>query len=280
MTRPARTILALVGLSIPVLGVLGLFSLSNGLRELLDNTLAQVQGILVLRENAPLDLFSELPAAMAETLRTVPGVRVVAPQVWKLAPAIEGRSQFSRTASNLLGPSRQPPLQSLLDMIVIEGQDLAEHARLRSDVYRSKLLPPNGGGGRFLDGRDQGTAAHRHQHQDRPRVSRPPVANPARSAASSGSGSSRFTIVGLYDTGSMLLDNTIVMDIATARQLLNLEEHDRLMLPRRAGRPGPDRPGGRRHRASHSRASMRGRCRSSSSAWARCWATSTSSCCW
>ena len=78
MTRPLRTTLAIVGLSIPVLGVLGLSSLSNGIRELLGNTLAQVQGILVLRENAPTDLFSELPAAMADPLRNVPGVRVVA----------------------------------------------------------------------------------------------------------------------------------------------------------------------------------------------------------
>ena len=223
MTRPLRTILALVGLSIPVLGVLGLFSLSNGLRELLDNTLAQVQGILVLRENAPLDLFSDLPAAMAETLRTVPGVRVVAPQVWKLAPAIEGRSLFSRTASTLLGPSRQPPLQSLLDMIEIEGQDLAEHARLRSDVYRSKLLPPDRGGGRFLDDRDEGQphiVISTRIARDFPAAG----GHPREVGSQLRIGSEPFTIVGLYDTGSMLLDNTVIMDIATARRLLNLKE--------------------------------------------------------
>ena len=33
MTRPLRTMLGLVGLSIPILGVLGLFSLSGGLRS-------------------------------------------------------------------------------------------------------------------------------------------------------------------------------------------------------------------------------------------------------
>jgi putative ABC transport system permease protein len=80
-TRPTRASLALVGLSIPVLGVLGLFGLTNGIRNLLGDTLAQVHGILVLRENAPSDIFSDLPANMAESLRRVPGVRVVAPQI-------------------------------------------------------------------------------------------------------------------------------------------------------------------------------------------------------
>ena len=62
--------LALVGLSIPVLGVLGLFGLSGGIRNLLGDTLAQVHGILVLRENAPSDIFSDLPAEMAEVTTT------------------------------------------------------------------------------------------------------------------------------------------------------------------------------------------------------------------
>ena len=39
-----------------------------------------------------------------------------------------------------------------------------------------------------------------------------------------GIGNWRFTIVGLYNTGSLLLDNTIVMDIDTARQLLNVKD--------------------------------------------------------
>jgi len=39
-----------------------------------------------------------------------------------------------------------------------------------------------------------------------------------------GIGNRRFTIVGLYNTGSLLLDNTIVMDIDTARQLLNVKD--------------------------------------------------------
>ncbi len=73
LTRPARTVLAIVGLSIPVFGVLGLFSLSQGIRNLMGNTLGQVHGVLVLRANVPGPIFSDLPAETAETL--APGVR-------------------------------------------------------------------------------------------------------------------------------------------------------------------------------------------------------------
>ena len=92
MTRPARTILAIVGLSIPVFGVLGLLGLSQGIRNLMGNTLGQVHGILVIRSNVPGPIFSDLPASMVERLRAVPGVHVVAPEIWKIAPPVEGRS--------------------------------------------------------------------------------------------------------------------------------------------------------------------------------------------
>ena len=76
-----------------------LASLSEGVRTLLEKALAQVQGILILRENAPTDLLSELPAGLAGRLRQIHGVRVVAAQVWKIAPPIEGRSLFARASA-------------------------------------------------------------------------------------------------------------------------------------------------------------------------------------
>ncbi len=95
MTRPLRTILALIGLSIPILGVMGLFSLSGGLRNMVGDTLKKVEGVMVLRENAPSPVFSQLPSKVADTLKNVPGVRVAAPEVWGIAPNIEGRTMVS-----------------------------------------------------------------------------------------------------------------------------------------------------------------------------------------
>ncbi|WP_165222762.1 ABC transporter permease [Aquisphaera insulae] len=218
-SRPSRTLLAIVGLSVPILGAIGMLGLSDGLRGLIDDTLGQVQGILVLRKNAPVDLFSELPAAMAGQLGRVPGVRVVAPQVWKLAPTIEGRRTAPRRRDRDSGQAWRHPILDLLKAVQIEGLDIPAHARLRHEVHRDRLLP-GARGGRFLDDRDRGTTnvvisstiAREYAHEDgRPRV----VADSLRMAGED------FTIVGIYETGSVILDGTILMDIATARRITN-----------------------------------------------------------
>src|SRR5438874_5785828 len=100
ITRPTRTTLAVLGLTIPVMAFLGLFSLSGGIRNLMGTTLGKLQGLMVLRENSPSPVFSDLPADMAAKLRSIRGVRVVAPEVWRLAPPIEGRGDL---ASGALG---------------------------------------------------------------------------------------------------------------------------------------------------------------------------------
>jgi putative ABC transport system permease protein len=224
-SRPARGLLSIVGLSIPVLGFLGLFSLSGGIRELLGDALARVRGILVLRENAPTDLFSELPVDMAERLRRIPGVRVVAPQIWKISPPIEGRGLFARRSADHSTRSRPhaPSLEGLLNLVQVEGQDVAEHARLKSDVFRGHLLPGERGGGRFLDPTDCGmphVVISAKLAADYPGAD----GHPRRAGDAIRIGRQSFTIVGIYDTGSLLFDNTIVMEIMTARRLLALKD--------------------------------------------------------
>ena len=93
---PSRTALAAIGLTIPVLAFLGLFSISQGIRDLMGNTLGKMQGLMVLRENSPSPVFSDLPADMAKSLRAIPGVRVVAPR--------SGRSPLPSTAGAASGP--------------------------------------------------------------------------------------------------------------------------------------------------------------------------------
>src|SRR5215218_4120188 len=143
LTRPLRTALALVGLSVPILGVMGLFSLSGGLRNLIGDTLNKIQGVMVLRENVPSPVFSDLPADLGPKLARIPGVRNVAPEVWKIAPTIEGVSVFSRTLS---GAASGKSFQGILDTPVIQGQDIVAHSRLQSAVYPKALLKGKEGG--------------------------------------------------------------------------------------------------------------------------------------
>src|SRR5271170_6261908 len=148
LTRPMRTLLALVGLSIPILGVLGLCCLSNGLRDLVGDTLSRIEGLIILREDVPSPVFSHLPATLADELRRMRGVRAVAPEVWGLAPVIEGRGMLLNSLLSKKGMS------SILDKPVIAGQDIVAHQNLHSAVFPRALKEK--GEGRFLVPDDKG----------------------------------------------------------------------------------------------------------------------------
>src|SRR5882724_77444 len=147
LTRPLRTALALIGLSIPILGVMGLFSVSRGLRNMVGDTLSRVEGLMVISENAPSPIFSTLSANLAEKLRAVKGVRIVAPEVWKIAPGIEGKLMIA----TMVGGGG---IKSLFDQPVVQGQDIAAHRHLRSAVYPRAIKEH--GEGRFLTLEDRG----------------------------------------------------------------------------------------------------------------------------
>jgi putative ABC transport system permease protein len=204
--------LALVGLSIPILGILGLFCLSNGLRDLVGTTLNRIEGLIILREDVPSPVLSHLPASLADELRRMPGVRAVAPEVWGLAPTIEGRGMMLK---NMLNGNA---MATLLDKPVIAGQDIVAHQNLRSAVF-PRALKENGTG-RFLEPGDRGQPrivisrkiAKQHPDAD---------GQPKKVGDTLKIGGKPFEIIGLYDTGSMILDVVIVMDIEMARSVLN-----------------------------------------------------------
>lgn len=223
-TRPLRTVLALIGLSIPILGVLGLFSLSGGMRNLVGDTLNQIQGVMVVRENALSPVFSDLPSDLERTIRSVPGVRIVAPEVIKLSPLVEGRGIIGKTLTSALTRSREQTFMSLLDQPIVQGQDIPSHRHLRSAVFPSKLLKKEEGGGRFLTSEDQGkphVVISRKIARDYP-IEESGKSRPRRVGDPIQIGDRSFKIIGIYETGSMFLDVMIIMDIATSRSLLGV----------------------------------------------------------
>ena len=213
LTRPLRTFLALVGLSVPILGVLGLFSVSDGLRNLVGSTLEKIKGVMVLRENVPTPVFSHLPASLGDKLRAIPGVRAVAPEVWGLPPTIENLSLIPKPL-DFLAKNKEQKIQSFLDATVIQGQDIAAHKPLKSAVYPSALKE-----GRFLTVEDVGSnnivisRKIAGEHKDA-------AGEPKKVGDQLKIGSEKFTIIGIYETGSFLLDPVIVMDIDTARKVV------------------------------------------------------------
>ncbi len=210
LTRPLRTILALVGLSIPILGVLGLFCVSNGLRNLVGETLGGIEGLIVLGDNQPSPVFSTIPATLADELRRMPKIRAVAPEVWGIAPSIEGWGMISGLFSG--------KKTTIFDQPVIAGQEIVAHQNLRSAVFPRALREH--GEGRFLLPSDEGQpniVISRKIARDHPNAQ----GQPRKVGDSLDIGGKPFRIVGLYETGSMLLDVVILMDIGMARSVLN-----------------------------------------------------------
>ena len=176
---------------------------------------------MVMRDNVPSPPLSELPSSHADLIKSVPGVRVVAPEVWKIAPTINGTRTFGKTVNDFVRGDGAKALGSLLDMPLIQGQDIPSHQNLRSGVYPTSVKEK--GEGRFLIASDVGT---NHVVISRKLAKQFPQAGGKASRVGDKIKikDEDFEIVGLYDTGSMFLDVVIVMDIGKARQLLGISK--------------------------------------------------------
>ena len=106
--------------------------------------------------NSPAPVFSDLPASMVDDLRKVPGSRIVAPEVWRICPPIEGRNLLAKAATRMLTQKGSDRFSAFAEKILIEGQQLPEHLHLKSGVFEQGLLPREKGGGRFLTMDDVG----------------------------------------------------------------------------------------------------------------------------
>ena len=144
----------------------------------------------------------------------MPGVRAVAPEVWGLAPSIEGRGMLMNGILSEKGNE--------LDLRPAGDRRARTSSPIRTFTARfSRGRSRRTATGRFLEPERSRAAECRDQPEDRPPASRRPEASPRRLATRFEIGGKPFQIIGIYETGSMILDVVIVMDIETARAVLN-----------------------------------------------------------
>lgn len=188
LSRPVRSILALLGLTVAIAGMVGLFSIATGIDDTVGKTFSRIPGLAAMQPGAPIPLFSRLPKEWADEIAKLPGVRTSRPEVWARAQLVEGKPTFS------------PPR-------FLFGTDIARTLQLKQAVYRDDISS-----GRFLNVEDIGTmncvvsrtiaeAFHKK------------VGDPLRVDGYD------LTIVGIYHCGSLLLDVAIVLDSAGVRQI-------------------------------------------------------------
>jgi putative ABC transport system permease protein len=187
------------------------------------DTLSKLNGLMVMRAGAFAPVVSDLPANLAPALSAIPGVRLVAPELWRFAPPIEGRNELLKAAAGSIFGAAGESAASFGSMIMIEGETLPEHLKLRGGAYKQSILPADQGGGRYLQLTDLGQPhvviskkiAQSYPNDD---------GTPKKAGDQIKIGGKPFQIVGLYETGSFLIDNTIVMDVESVRKLYSLDD--------------------------------------------------------
>lgn len=192
LSRPVRTSLAVLGMTVAILGMVSLFSIAEGLDQVVGNTLNRVPGLVAMQRGAPIPLFSTLPEAWLEELEEIPGVRAVSPESWARANVIEGEVVVS------------PPR-------LLCGTDILRRNQLETGIYREDIVA-----GRYLDAEDIGTRncvvsrqiaeEHGKQIGDTLEVN-----------------GYDLKIVGLYYTGSLLLDVAIIIDDGPFREMARFD---------------------------------------------------------
>ena len=188
LSRPARSALSLLGLTVAIAGMVGLFSVARGLEQTFDRSFKSIPGLIVMQAGAPIPLFSRLPKDWKADMERVPGVHVVAPEVWMRANIIEEK------------PVMAPPR-------FLFGVDIPSRIKLRKGVYTESMIE-----GRFLSPDDVG--------QRKVVISRQIAEEHLKKVGDTLSVNGiEFEIVGLYHVGSLLLDIAILVDGDTLRQL-------------------------------------------------------------
>ncbi|MDB5336191.1 MAG: hypothetical protein JWN70_1810 [Planctomycetaceae bacterium] len=191
-TRPMRSLLSLLGLTVAIVGMVGLFSVAQGIDQMVHKTFKAIPGLAVLQPGAPIPLFSRLPRSWGDEIAKMEGVHKVNAEIWSRAHIIEGLPVFS------------PPR-------FLFGTDIPSRLEMNFAVYREHMIK-----GRFLELGDIGTY-------------RTVISKVIAEEFHKEVGDILYVdgqdleIVGIYHCGSLLLDVAIILDIGQVRPLARME---------------------------------------------------------
>ncbi|MBQ18348.1 MAG: ABC transporter permease [Planctomycetaceae bacterium] len=188
ISRPVRSLLALAGLSVAITGMVGLFSVAEGINRMVSETFSRIPGLAIMQAGAPLPLFSRMPAAWGDEIESMPGVRVVNPEVWTRVNVMMGE--------RVIAPPR-----------FLFGTGIAAREKLKADVYRDAMVE-----GRFLNASDRGQLHAVISRQ----IAEDHDVGVGEELAVNGD---PLEIVGIYHCGQLMLDVSIILDIDVVRRL-------------------------------------------------------------
>jgi putative ABC transport system permease protein len=188
LSRPVRTILSVLSLTVAIAGMVGLYSIAGGIDRVVTSTFRLIPGLLVQQRGAPVPIFSSLPAEWESEIEAMPGVAVVNPEIISRVNTINGQ------------PSLTPPR-------FLVGMEIESRLKLANGVYSEFVKS-----GRFLDLSDQGT---NHAVVSR-QIAEEFEIDLGETLEVNGF---QLHVVGIYECGTPLLDVNVLCDIDTVRQI-------------------------------------------------------------
>lgn len=193
LSRPLRSALSMLGLAVAISGMVGLFSIAGGINQVVSKTFEQIPGLLVQQQGAPIPLFSSLPSEWEAEIAAIPGVGVVDPEVFCRVNQLDKQVVIN------------PPRFAV-------GMEIEARLNLKRSIYRENLVE-----GRFFTKEDANT--------NRCFISREIAGSIEKGVGESVKVNGiPFEIIGIYDTGSLMLDVNLLMDIGTCRSLGRIDQ--------------------------------------------------------
>ncbi|MHC4778053.1 MAG: ABC transporter permease, partial [Planctomycetota bacterium] len=194
--KKVRTLLCLILLTMVLAGTIGLISLSSGMRSTVSNSLKKIEGIAVIAEGSADPIFSSIPLALVERVQALDGVSVAVPEIWGIVARLDEESPltkgwFSAAAFGGVDPER--------------AEKLREGGLYGSAVEGGRFIRP--GDKRVIIISRKIAQEYDKKLEDKAKIN-----------------GVTFEVVGIYHTGSMFLDQAILMPLEDARKLKGMGE--------------------------------------------------------
>ena len=190
--RPVRTTLAILGMTVAIFAMVSLYSVGAGLDRVVSSTLDRVPGLIAMQRGAPIPLFSAIPAEWQSEIEAMPHVTTVVADCWARINVINGQT--------IVSPPR-----------LLCGTEIVKRNQLRTTLYKGDVYE-----GRFLNEQDIGKT---HVVISRS-VAEEFNAKVGDTMSINGVD---FQVIGIYHTGSLLLDVALLTDISVFRELARFD---------------------------------------------------------
>jgi putative ABC transport system permease protein len=205
LSKKTRTLLALTGLMIAVVGVVGLISISDGIKAMVNESLGSLQGVQVLQKDSLSPMLSRVDMKIIKEIENFPEVDIVTPRVFGIASSIDGKAFLSGGMSMGGGIGE-----------IIGIDPVKEGTSGKTGFDTSQITQ-----GRFLKSSDTYSAVLGKKIADGYKKSVGSVVE---------LNGIRFKVVGIWTTGSSSTDNMILIPIDIARKMFSIESDKASML--------------------------------------------------